>query len=133
MSFMQNLKNFFQTTETEVLAVIVKIKNGIVYAEQEVANGLSWLEGHAGEISDSVNTVAGVVGSLAGAGIAIPPAVQQAVKDANAAVQGLNAMVASQEKGTPQALIDGYVAAKQALAAANAAKLSIAATPGANQ
>jgi hypothetical protein len=133
MSFLTNLETWFQTTEAEVLSVIVKIKNGIEYAEQEVVNGIKFLEGHAAEISGAVQTVAGVVGSLSGAGIAIPPSVVQAVKDANAAVAGLNAMVASQDKGTPQALVDGYIAAKQALAAANNATLAIAQAPGANQ
>jgi hypothetical protein len=132
MSFLDNVAKFFQTTEAEVLSIIVKVKNGIQYAEQEITNGILWLEAHAGEISDSVNTVSSVVGALAGAGIAIPPQVQQAVKDANAAVAGLNAMVANQNQGTPQALIDGYVAAKQALAAANAAKLAVASAPAAN-
>ena len=129
MSFADNFKNWFKTTEAEVLAVIVKVKQGIEFAEHEVLAGFRWLEDHVDDIATAVSAVSGVVGSLAGAGVVIPPTVLKAVADANAAVQGLNAMVASQQKGTPQALIDGYVAAKQAWAAADAATLAVATAP----
>lgn len=123
------LSQWFSTTEADVLQVIVKVKNGIQYAEAELAAAFTWLENHAGDVAASVETVAKVVGALSAAGVGIPPSVQQAVKDANAAVTGLNAMVSSQEKGTPQALIDGYVAAKQAWSAADAASVAVASAP----
>lgn len=129
MSFADNFKKFFQTAEADVLATIVKINQGIVFADHEVVAGFAWLEAHAGDIATAVAAVAGVVGSLSGAGVNIPPSVVQAVRDANVAVEGLNAMVASQEKGTPQALVDGYVAAKKAWSAADTATLAVATAP----
>lgn len=127
-----SLKGFFQVAEADVLKAIVKIQQGIEYADHEVIAGLKWLNGHAGEIADAVTTVSSVVGALAGSGVSIPPSVMQAVRDANVAVAGLNAMVASQEKGTPQSLIDGYVAAKVAWKAADAAAIAIATAPNPN-
>ena len=127
-----SFSDFFKTAEADVLKVIVKIKNGIEFADHEVIAGFKWLEGHAGDIATAVSTVGSVVGTLSGAGIAIPPSVVQAVKDANVAVAALNAMTSNQEKGTPQALIDGYVAAKQAWKAADGAAVAIAMAPQGN-
>lgn len=129
MSFADNFKKFFATTEAEVLSVIVKIRHGIEFAEHEVQAGFSWLNQHASDITGAVNTVAGVVGSLAAAGVNIPPAVSQAVIDANKAVAALNAAASLAEKGTPQALIDGYVAAKLAWKAADGAAVALATAP----
>lgn len=123
-----SFSDFFKATEADALKVIVKIKNGIEFADHEVLAGLQWLNAHAGDIAQAVSVVAQAVGALAGAGVNIPPSVLSAVKDANVAVVGLNAMVANQEKGTPQALIDGYVASKNAWKAADAAALALATT-----
>lgn len=127
-----SFSTLFQTSEADVLKAIVKIKNGITFADHEIIAGFKWLEGHAGDIAVAVATVAQVVGTLSGAGVTIPPSVVQAVKDANVAVAALNAMTSNQEKGTPQALIDGYVAAKTAWKAADGAGIAIAMAPQVN-
>lgn len=121
-----SFSDFFKSTEADALKVIVKIQNGIEFADHEVMAAFSWLNAHAGDIASALNVVSQAVGALAGAGVAVPPTVLTAVRDANVAVAGLNAMVASQEKGTPEALIDGYVASKHAWKAADAAALALA-------
>jgi hypothetical protein len=120
------LGNFGKIVEQDVLLVVAKIKLGVEFAEHEIQAGLDWLTKHSTQIVDAIKMVEGVVASLSGAGVKIPPQVFEAVKDANIAVAGMNAMVSSAEKGTPQALVDGYVAAKAAWTAADKASLAIA-------
>src|SRR5512139_1158060 len=127
MSFFDKFNVFKKTSEADVMGLVVKIRHGLEYAAHEVEAAYEWLFDHADEIAGAVATVAGVVSTLSGAGVTIPPSVLTAVKDANVAVAGLNALVEAQQKGsaTPQALVEGYVAAQQAWVAAEKATLAV--------
>jgi hypothetical protein len=121
--------SFFETTEADAVKVIVKIKAGVEYTAHELATAFNWLVAHAGQIAAGVSTVSQAVGTLAAAGVNMPPQVATAIKDANIAVAGLNAMAADASKGTAEALVAGYVAAKQASNAVNAAAIAVANVP----
>lgn len=116
---------FWQTTEADVLKIVVTIKKDIAIVESDVSKALQWLANNSGTIAADVQSVLSVVQIL---GISNPE-VEAAVIAANSAVSALNKFAADYNagKGTPASVVAGYSAFKQAQAsAAQAASVAVA-------
>lgn len=127
----KDFKTIFSTSEAFVLKAIADMQRGVTVAESDLRIAIGWVNGHASDIAAAVTTVQGVVGSLVAAGVSVPPSVLTAVHDANIGMSALNAYVATAQAGgvTPQALVDGYVAAKRVAQAAASASIAVATNP----
>ena len=131
MSFFTSLEAKFATTESWVLGVIVKIQQGEAAVEADIRLGLAWIDSHITDINAGLKEIETVVSGLGSAGVKLPQAVTDAIKDANVAVAALNGYATSAAGGanTAQALVDGYVAAKNVAVATAAAAVAVASTP----
>ena len=128
MNFLAWVENIFQTTESDVVALIGKIKTGVEVAATDVEAALKWVAANAPAIDSAIEEVVSLVET---AGI-VNPTVLAAIADANKAVAGLNVFAAQVQAGQalPNAVVEGYVAAKNAQsAAATAAALAANAAP----
>lgn len=129
MSFLSVITNLFSDTETEVVALVVDIKKGVSVAKADLSKAISWLKTNAPTIESDLQGAVAIVEEL---GVASNPDVALAVTAANATVTALNAFVAASQAGAsnPQAVVQGYVAYKQAQAtAASAAAAAASSTP----
>lgn len=131
MSFFTTIEAKFATDEAWVLGLIVKIQQGEAAIESDIRIALSWINSHITDINAGLQEIESVVASLATAGVKLPPAVMASIKDANVAVAGLNAYAAASAGGVnnAQALVDGYLAAKNVLTASTAAAVMVATQP----
>jgi hypothetical protein len=125
LSFIDNLKKFFTTTEQDVVLLLVEIKTGAAVAAHEIAAGLAWVEQHTADITTGIQQVTTLVTGIA----AVTPSlknnatIQKAVTEANAAVAALNAYASAAQSGDQaQALVNGYVAFQQANSAVSTAR-----------
>lgn len=121
-------ENEFTTTEADVVAVIVQIKTGLQWAESEVNSGLKWV---AANVPNIVTQMQGIVGIVQQLGVAQIPQVAAAITATQLAEKALQAFAAAENSGSgnAQALVNGYVAVKQAQAAAASAAAAAAAAP----
>lgn len=128
MSFIDSLKNFIMTTEQDVISIVTKIKTESEILQQELDTALHWIASNAPTIVADIQTVTAVAETV---GVAANPGVAAAIMAANTAVTALNAFAAASNSGKndPEAVIAGYVAVKQAQAAAASALASTAGAP----
>lgn len=128
MSFIDTLKSFIVTTESDVVSVIAKIKTEAEVFESEVNNALHWIASNAPTIVADIQSVIGVAETV---GVAANPEVAAAITAANIAVTALNAFAAASNSGTTntQAVLAGYVAVKQAQSAAASAAAAAVSAP----
>lgn len=119
MSF--SLTSFFETTEADVVALISKVAAGVQLVEKDVDRGIKWVAGEAPAIVSALQTAVGLAQQVG----MVNPAELAA---ANAAVTALNAFASSVNSGVAdgQAVVNGYVAYKQATAAVAAAAANAA-------
>ena len=120
MSFLTTIENAFTTTEADIVAIVVKIKTEAEVVESEIKTALSWVAANAPQIVSDLQSVVGIVTTI---GIAANPQVAVAIKAANLAVNALNAFATASNAGqtSTAAVLAGYVAVKQAQAAAASA------------
>lgn len=134
-SFFTAVQNWIVETESQVQQVIVQIQTEIPVAEAAINSALKWVANQAPTVASDVQIVTGLIAQM---GMTSNPNIAQAVTEANVAVQALNAFAAAENTGTSnaQAVVNGYVAFKQAQAsvasatAAAVASAKAAAVPG---
>jgi len=126
--FLTGLENWFVTTEAQVLQIIAQIKADVVVAEGQINTALTWVAQNVPTIAGDINNVTALVQTV---GLANAPAVATAIKDANLAVTALNAFAAASAAGqsNAQAVMQGYVAVKQAQAAVATAAAAAVTAP----
>ena len=130
MTILSWLEDALTVTEKDVVAIIVKVKQGIELAETEISAALGWIANNSGTIASDVQQVSSI---LLAAGTIVPaaaPEVDAAVAAANVAVAGLNQFASAYKSGsgTVASVVAGYTAIKQAQSAvANATALAVAA------
>ena len=133
MSFLDNVKNFFVTTEQHVVAIIMDLKTDVEVGAADIDKGLKWVLGQTPQVAAAVTEVEQIIAQLAPVvpGLSTNATVNNAIKQANAAVDALNAAVgaANTGKNDAQALTSGYVAYQSAISAAASAKALALATP----
>jgi ABC-type bacteriocin/lantibiotic exporter with double-glycine peptidase domain len=122
------LSSFFSVAEADVLAIIQKIKQGVVVAETDLNKIAQFVTQETPTILSDLAMVAQWITQL---GI-VSPAVSTAITEANVIVQALNAWAAA--KGTTgtndiEAAIQGYLAFTQAQGAVAAAKTAAVSSP----
>lgn len=124
-SKMSFISNFFAYTEADVVKILVAIKTDAAVIEADVSKALKWVAGNAPAIAADIEEVVSVVTQL---GVTSNPEVAAAVVAANAAVSALNAFSVSYTSGTgsAQALVNGYIAVKQATASVASASAAAA-------
>ncbi len=127
MNILAAIESIIETTEADVIAILVKIKAGILVAETDVKDGIDWVAANAPQIATDVAQVESLVSQV---GIS-SPAVTAAIADANKAVAAINAVAAASKAGktTAETLVAGYVAVKSATAAAANASLAAVQAP----
>jgi hypothetical protein len=126
MSFITDFENWLTMTETKVQAIIVQIQQEVPVVEAAIHAALQWVAGQVPGIAADLQTVTALITAL---GFSSNPNVATAIADANLAVQALNAFAAAEKAGSSdaQAIVNGYVALKQAQAAvASATAASVA-------
>ena len=118
MSFFSQIEHFFTVFETDVVAVVIKIKQAEEVAAHEVSLVLNWIANNVGTIAQDLQLVESVA-----VAVAPTPQVLVAIATANEAMAALNAYAQAHALGqsTAQAAINGYTAFKQAQAAASTA------------
>jgi prophage DNA circulation protein len=126
-SFESGFENFIVETESDVQAVIVKVKQGVTAAEAAIDDALKWIANNTPAIAQDIEEVLSIVTTL---GLGANPEVAAAVTAANVAVTALNAFASSENSGATNtaALLSGYTALKQAqsaVASATAAATSV--------
>jgi hypothetical protein len=123
-NFLTTIENIIETTETDVLAMIAKIKTGAAIAEADIQSGLKWVAANAPQIAADVQQVEAVVTAVGFSN----PAVAAAITAANVAVAGINAVAQAETAGqtTAQTLVAGYAAVKSATSAAAQAGVALA-------
>src|ERR1700740_3245779 len=117
MNFLASLKSFIVTTEADVVSVITKIKTEEAVVASEINNAMHWIASNTPTIVADLQSVVGIAETV---GIAANPQVAAAITAANVAVNALNAFAAASNSGSSntKAVLAGYVAVKQAQAAA---------------
>lgn len=125
MTFVTDVEHWFTETETEVLNIVVKIKQGVAVLETDIQAALNWIARNAPQIEADLGIAVQAAAALGAAGITISPAIITAV---NASAAAINAVAASQNSGaaTATTLVAGYTAYTQADTAATQARAAIA-------
>lgn len=126
MSF--SFSSWWSTTESEVVAIIAKVKDEALVVEHDVIKALNWVVANSSTIAKDINTVTGYAAML---GVTTGnPAFAAAVSAANVAVQALNTVAQAHANGLTdaQAVVQGYVAVKSAQAAVSQAAAAAATT-----
>ena len=120
--------NWFATAEADVVTVLTNFKKGFAVAEADVIKALDWIAGNAPTIASDLTTAVTLVEAVGGVS---NPEVNAAIIAANTAVVALNSFAAAQKTGASgvQAVVEGYVAMKQAHSAAASAAAAAAALP----
>lgn len=127
MSFWSNVTRFFQTTEQDVINVIALIAKEAPVIEADIQKALKWIANETPTIASDLQTTTALVTAV---GATSNPQIAAAITAANIAVAGLNAFADNYNKGSAStvAVIDGYIALKQASAAASSAAAAAAAS-----
>jgi len=128
MSFTTALWNFIDETETDVLAVITAIKADAAVAESDINSAMHWIASNTPAIVADIQQVLQIATTI---GIASNPEVAAAITAANVAVTALNAFAAASNSGASatQAVVQGYVAVKQAQSASASASAAVVGAP----
>jgi hypothetical protein len=124
------LESRITVTEQDVVALVVKVKQGIALAAHEINAGLGWIANETPNIAADIQQAASLVQLAGVVDPAAEPEVVAAVAAANTAVAGLNAFATAYKSGTgtAQSVVAGYTAIKAAQsAAANAAAIAASA------
>ena len=125
-NIIQTVESWFVTTEAQVQAVIVQIQQEVPVVEAAIHSALVWVAGQVPTVAADVQIVEGLITQM---GFNSNPNVAAAITAANLSVAALNAFAAAENSGTSdaQAVVNGYVALKQAQAAvASATAASVA-------
>ena len=127
MSFWSNITGFFKTTEQDVINIIGDISKEVPVIEADLAKALRWIANETPTIAADLQTTTTLVTAV---GATSNPQIAAAIVAANVAVQGLNAFAAKYNSGagSATAVVDGYIALKQASAAASSAAAAAAAS-----
>jgi hypothetical protein len=127
-SFLTNLENFFQTTEADIVAIVIDIKNGLAVAESDINTAMKWFAAQIPGIVSGIQQVESVAQQL---GVTNNAEVAAGIVAANAAVAALNAFAASENSGASNtsAVVAGFIAVKQSQAAAASAAAAAAGAP----
>lgn len=128
MSFLSTIENLFSETEIEVIALVVAVKKGESVVASDIDKAIKWV---VSETPAIVANLQGAVALVEEVGVASNPDVAIAITAANAAVTALNAFAAASNSGSTdaQAIVQGYVAVKQAQASAASAAAAAASVP----
>ena len=128
MSIFTTIEHLFIEAETDVVALVAKAKNGLTLAAHDVNIALVWIANNTPQIAKDLTMAESLIVST---GVANDPRVAAAIVSANLAMVGLNAFSASAKAGqlTPQSVVDGYLAVKQAQSAAAEASAAAASAP----
>jgi len=123
-----SIKSFLITTEADVVAIIAKIKTEEEIVVSEINTALHWIASNAPTIVSDIQSVVNVAETV---GVAANPQVAAAIAAANLAVTALNTFAAASNAGqtNTQAVLQGFVAVKQAQAAAASAAAAAVSTP----
>jgi hypothetical protein len=126
MTFFEEFQHWFTVFEEDVIAIILKIRQGISILTHEIDLVLNWIANNVSDIAKNMRLVESIILT-----VAPTPAVEAAIATANAAMAALNAYAQAHKLGqsTVQSAIDGYTAYKQAQAAASAAVAIAASDP----
>jgi hypothetical protein len=127
MSILSSIKSFFVTTEQDVVNLITAVSNEAPVIQKDIDRAFGWIAKETPVIATNLATATTIVAAV---GANSNPQVVAAIAAANLAVQGLNAFAEQYNKGTPTAtaVIDGYIALKQASSAASSAAAAAAAS-----
>jgi len=127
MTWYTDIEHFFKTTEEDVLALIAKIKTEAAVIETDIHAALRWVSNQAPAIAADVQMVANLIKTVG----VINPTVEAAIQAANIAVIGINAFANATKAGKNDtaAVVQGYVAVKQAQAAVATAATAAAQSP----
>lgn len=126
----QRIWNALTEDEKKVQEVFAEIVAGAEVGLKDLEAGIGWVEDNAGAIIGKIQQIEGFVIQLE---VAANPQVAGIMIAANAAMDALNAAVASRATGktTPQQLLDAYQAYTAADAAVAQAKAAAAIAPAA--
>lgn len=130
MTILSWLEDALTVTEKDVVAIIVKVKQGVALAESEISAALGWIANNASVIASDVQQVSSILLAAGTIDPAVAPEVQAAVAAANLAVAGLNTFASAYNSGagTVQSVVAGYTAIKNAQSAvAKAAAVAVSA------
>lgn len=122
---MSILSRFFAATEADVVALIGAIKKDAVIVAHDIDRALTWIAKQTPTIVSDLQTATKLVAEV---GAVSNPQIAAAVTAANIAVAALNAFASAKTSGQSDvsAVVQGYVAVKQANAAVNAAAAAAA-------
>ena len=128
MSFFTKISNWFRTTEADVVKIVIAINKDVAVAEKDINTASKWIASNAPKIANEIQVVLGLVTSL---GVTANPEVAAAVVAANVAVAALNNYATLTNNGAnnttaTQAVVDGYIAVKQAQASVASAAAAAA-------
>lgn len=118
MSFFDEIEHWFTVFEEDVIAIILKIRQGFEVLAHEIDLVLNWIANNVATIASDMKLVESIILT-----VSPTPAVEAAIAVANSAMVALNAYAQAHKLGqsTVQSAIDGYTAYKQAQAAASQA------------
>lgn len=127
MSFWNNVKSLFVTTEKDVVALIADVKKDAVVFMSDINKGIAWVVKATPTIAADLVEAEGLIKQ---SGVA-SPTVDKALVDANMAMAGLNAFAVAYNSGKNDgaALVSGFVALKSAQGAVAMAAAAAAAAP----
>jgi hypothetical protein len=117
---MTNILSWFESvltvTEKDVVALVIKVKQGIVLANHEIHAALGWIANEAPTIAADIQQVSTILEIAGTIDPAAAPEVEAAVAAANVAVAGLNKFASAYKSGsgTAAAVVAGYTAIKAA-------------------
>jgi hypothetical protein len=123
------IENEIETTEADVVALVIKIKQEATVFESDINTALKWI---ASQVPAFVSGIQAIENTASQLGVTSIPAVSTAIAAANVAMAGLNKLASDINSGssTTQALVDGYIAVKQTqVVAAQAAVAAAQASP----
>ena len=123
--------SWFTTAEADVLKIIQVIKTEEQILASDISKALKWVADNTPQIAADIQQVLSLVQAV---GI-VNPEVEAAIATANTAVSALNAYAASYKSGsgTPQAVLAGVAAYKNAQSAVATATAAAVSAPTANK
>lgn len=127
MSFIQQVEEWFEEDEAEVVKIFIAIRNGAEVTLTDLNAAAKWIAAQTPSIASDIQ---GAVAIATEVGAISNPEVAAAVAAANASVVALNAFASAENAGqnTAQSVAAGYVAVKQAQAtSASASAAAVAA------
>lgn len=128
MSFFTSIRNFFVTTESDVVRLIADIKTDAMVFANDVDKALRWIASETGTATTAINSL---IGFAQAAGVSGNPTVAKLIADAHVGVAALNAFQADLNSGSGDvsAVIAGYQVVKTAQAAIASASAAVASAP----